>query len=122
MLWQGIDPVEAVRELGRAGAIFHVHAKDTYLDQANIRRNGVLDTKGYDRIIDRAWTFRSVGYGQPDSFWRALVSMLRMVGYDYVLSIEHEDPLASIDEGLAKAIATLQDVVLADPPAEMWWA
>ena len=46
-LWQGIDPLEAVRVLGRAGALFHVHAKDVYLDQANIRVNGVLDTKHY---------------------------------------------------------------------------
>jgi sugar phosphate isomerase/epimerase len=28
--WQGIDPIAAVRELGREGALFHVHAKDTH--------------------------------------------------------------------------------------------
>jgi sugar phosphate isomerase/epimerase len=122
MLWQGIDPVEAVRELGGAGAIFHVHAKDTYLDQGNIRRNGVLDTKDYTRFAERSWSFRSVGYGQGERFWRDFVSMLRMVGYDYVLSIEHEDGLASTQEGLTKAIETLRAVVLKEPAGEAWWA
>jgi sugar phosphate isomerase/epimerase len=122
LVWQGIDPIEAVRELGAAGALFHAHAKDTYLDRGNIARNGVLDTKHYGRFAERSWSFRSVGYGHDTKFWRDLVSMLRIAGYDYVLSIEHEDGLASPAEGLAKAVATLRDAVLTEPPAELWWA
>ena len=121
-VWQGIDPLAAVRALGRAGAIFHVHAKDVYLDRANIGLNGVLDTKPYGRFADRSWSFRSVGYGQDDKFWRDFVSALRIAGYDGVLSIEHEDGLVSVDEGLAKAVDVLQRVLLRDPPGEMWWA
>lgn len=121
-VWQGIDPLEAVRELGRAGAIFHVHAKDVYLDRANIRRNGVLDTKHYGRFDERSWSFRSVGYGQDEKFWRDFVSALRTVGYDGVLSIEHEDGLASVSEGIEKAIGVLRSVLLREAPAEMWWA
>ena len=37
------------KTIGRAGALAHVHAKDTALDAANIARNGVLDTKPYAR-------------------------------------------------------------------------
>ncbi|HEV7561990.1 MAG TPA: sugar phosphate isomerase/epimerase [Solirubrobacterales bacterium] len=122
LVWQGIEPVEAVRELGAAGAIVHAHAKDVYVDAVNVRRNGVLDTKPYDRVLDRAWTFRTVGYGHGEEFWRALVSTLRLVGYDGVLSIEHEDPLVSVDEGLEKAVALLRDVVLREPPGEIWWS
>jgi sugar phosphate isomerase/epimerase len=121
-VWQGIDPLAAVRVLGQAGAIFHAHAKDVYLDRANISVNGVLDTKSYSRFADRSWSFRSVGYGQDEKFWRDFVSALRVAGYDGVLSIEHEDGLASIDEGLAKAVDVLQRVLLRDQPAEMWWA
>jgi sugar phosphate isomerase/epimerase len=121
-VWQGIDPVEAVRVLGRAGAIFHVHAKDVYLDRTNIRVNGVLDTKHYSRFGDRSWLFRSVGYGQDEKFWRDFVSALRTAGYDGVLSIEHEDGLASVQEGLGKAVDVLQRVLLKEDPAEMWWA
>ena len=48
--------------------------------------------------------------------------MLRAVGYDYVISIEHEDALASVDEGLGKAAALLKRLIFAEPPVEMFWA
>ncbi len=87
-----------------------------------MRRNGVLDTKRYDQVLDRAWTFRTVGYGHGEELWRRLVSMLRAVGYDHVLSIEHEDVLASVDEGLERAVALLRGVLLREPAGEMWWS
>lgn len=120
LYWQGIDPVASIRAL--AGAIYHVHAKDTYVDAHNVAINGVLDTKSYAKLIERSWTFRTVGYGHDQLSWRRLVSALRLVGYDYVLSIEHEDPLASIDEGLAKAVSFLKEVLLTESPSAMWWA
>jgi sugar phosphate isomerase/epimerase len=120
LFWQGIDPVEAIKELGEA--IFHVHAKDTAIDAANVAVNGVLDTKGYDKLLERSWLFRTVGYGHGAKTWRDIVGVLRAVGYDYVMSIEHEDALASVDEGLSKAVRLLQDVLFAEKPAEMWWA
>jgi sugar phosphate isomerase/epimerase len=122
LLWQGIDPVEAIKKLGSEKAIFHVHAKDTYMDQANIRVNGVLDTKHYSNILDRSWVFRTVGYGQNEKMWRDIISALRAVGYDYVLSIEHEDMLASIDEGLSKAIDLLKKLLFKEELPNMWWA
>ncbi|MDQ3783335.1 MAG: sugar phosphate isomerase/epimerase [Actinomycetota bacterium] len=122
LFWQGIDPVESIKQLGRADSIFHVHAKDTYLDHANIRHNGVLDTKAYDRVLDRSWVFRTVGYGQGEKVWRDIFSALRSVDYDYVMSIEHEDSLLSIDEGLGKAISFLNSLMFREQPGEMWWA
>ncbi|MEH7336314.1 sugar phosphate isomerase/epimerase [Neobacillus drentensis] len=122
LVWQGIDPVQAIKKLGRENAIFHFHAKDTYLDRANISINGVLDTKHYSEILDRSWTFRSVGYGSDEKFWKDIVSTLRAVGYDYVISIEHEDMLASTDEGLSKAISLLKGAMFKEQLTEMWWA
>lgn len=121
LIWQGVDPVAAIRELGKEEAIFHFHAKDTHIDPYNTAINGVLDTKAYDRLPERSWLFRSVGYGNDYKYWKDIVSALRMVGYDYVLSIEHEDALASIDEGFAKAVAFLQEVVLSEPTPKAWW-
>jgi sugar phosphate isomerase/epimerase len=122
LFWQGADPVEAIRELGRAGALFHVHAKDTYLDAGNIARNGVLDTKDYGRFSERSWSFRTVGYGQGERMWRDILSALRTAGYDYVLSIEHEDGLLSIDEGVTKAVGLLSGIMFREPPlTEKWW-
>ncbi|MDR2687011.1 MAG: sugar phosphate isomerase/epimerase [Oscillospiraceae bacterium] len=120
LVWQGMDPVLAIRALG--DAIFHFHAKDIKVDAANTARNGVLDLKHYSDEINRSWVFRSVGYGQDAAYWKALISNLRMVGYDYAISIEHEDSLMSQNEGLSKAVALLKDVIIKEQPGEMWWA
>jgi sugar phosphate isomerase/epimerase len=122
LFWQGADPVEAIRALGREGGLFYVHAKDTHIDRANTARNGVLDTRHYGEVLERSWTFRTVGYGHGEQTWRAIISTLRAVGYDYVVSIEHEDPLASRDEGLAKAVSVLHSVLFTEPADEMFWA
>jgi sugar phosphate isomerase/epimerase len=119
LFWQGIDPIESIKAL--EGAIYHFHAKDTSLDQRNVAINGVLDTKPYNKLLQRSWTFRTVGYGHDLITWRSIISTLRLTGYDYVLSIEHEDPLASVEEGFEKAVAFLKDVLIYDQPATMWW-
>jgi sugar phosphate isomerase/epimerase len=119
LFWQGMDPLVCVRELGEA--IYHVHAKDTWLDAPNIARNGVLDTRPYTDETQRSWYFRTVGFGHGQSFWRALISELRLAGYDGAISIEHEDSLLSVTEGFSRAVAFLQDVVLRDPAAQAWW-
>jgi len=116
LFWQGADVVEVINRLGREGALFHVHAKDTYLNRANIRLNGVLDTKPGAagppaQVAGRAWIFRTIGYGQGEQRWREIVSALQANGYDGVVSIEHEDPLLSIEEGLAKAVELLERIV-----------
>src|SRR5918998_441157 len=82
LFWQGIDVVEAAKAIGRAGALAHVHAKDTALDAANVARDGVLDTKPYSRVLDRSWAFRTVGYGHGEDLWRRLLSTLSAVGYE----------------------------------------
>jgi sugar phosphate isomerase/epimerase len=122
LFWQGIDVVDAVREIARAGALVHVHAKDTALDAGNIRRNGVLDAKPYERILDRAWSFRTVGYGHGEDLWRRFLSTLSALGYEGAISIEHEDGLMSVDEGLAKAVRLLDQEILREKPASMYWA
>ena len=119
LIWQGMEPVAVIRALG--DAIFHVHAKDTRLDKYNIARTGVLDTKPYADEIHRSWIFRSVGYGNDALYWKDIVSNLRLVGYDHVLSIEHEDSLMSQNEGLTKAVNLLKDVLITEDTGAMWW-
>ena len=70
---------------------------------------------------ERAWLFRSVGWGHGEAEWKAIVSALRLAGYDGVFSIEHEDALLSIHEGLSSALAMLSRVVLQEPAVEPWW-
>lgn len=120
LFWNGVDPVAAIRKLG--DAIYHVHGKDCYVDELNIQVNGCNDNKPYDQILHRAWTFRSIGYGHGAQVWKDIVSALRLVGYDYVISIEHEDALMSTEEGLAKGVAMLKQANIFEQPGEMFWA
>ena len=119
MFWQGIDPIAAIRVLG--DAIFHVHAKDTQIYDRNLPVSGVLDTKPYTDERNRAWIFRTVGYGHGAEWWGEFISTLRMYGYDYVLSIEHEDSLLSPEEGLTKAVRFLDAIVIREQPSAAWW-
>lgn len=120
LFWNGVDPIAAIRALGNA--IHHVHGKDCYLDHHNIAVNGCNDHKPYEKIADRSWTFRTIGYGHDLKFWKDFVSTLRLVGYDYVISIEHEDAMMSVEEGVVKAVALLKSAVIKNPPGEMYWA
>lgn len=119
LIWQGIDPILAIKEL--KDAIFHFHAKDTKIDQYNTARNGVLDTKRYDNELERAWIFRTIGYGNNESYWRDIISNLRLIGYDYAISIEHEDSLMSNTEGLTKAVNFLKNILIYEKPTKAYW-
>ena len=119
LIWQGMDPSAALREL--AGAVYHFHAKDTLVDRTNTAKNGVLDTGSYGNIAARSWVFRTVGYGTDMKAWKDMISTLRLIGYDGAVSIEHEDGLMSPREGLEKAVAALRDILITEDTAAMWW-
>lgn len=119
LFWQGADPVEVIRALGPA--IFHFHAKDTRVEPSNTARNGVLDPKHFSEALNRSWNHCTVGYGHDTLVWKNIIRALRSVGYDGVISIEHEDPLMSIDEGLTKAISFLRGIIIFEESEGMWW-
>ena len=119
LFWLGIDVPAAIRRLG--SAIFTVHAKDCAIDRANTSVNGCLDGRPYRQTAQRSWNFRTVGWGHGLEVWRGITSALREVGYDSALSIEHEDPLASADEGLQSATAFLNQALLRKPAGKMHW-
>ncbi len=120
LFWQGMDPLVSLLKL--KGCMYHVHAKDCRIDTDNTKANGVLDTKSYGDEINRSWIFRTVGYGHSETFWRDFVSTLRLIGYDGVLSIEHEDSLMSSNEGFKKAVSFLKGIVLQEKAGGMYWA
>ncbi len=121
LFWQGMDLTFVIRNL--AGIIYHFHAKDCIIDPINAATTGVLDTKHYGDELHRSWIFRTCGFGHDFKVWKDIVSNLKLVGYDFVMSIEHEDSVTSTAEGLSKAVSFLKDVILADPkPGSMHWA
>ena len=121
LIWQGVDPVAGIKAL--EGAIYHFHAKDTKVNKYNVAKYGVLDTKRYQDEANRSWIFRSVGYGNGLDYWRDIISTLRLVGYDKVMSIEHEDSLMTPEEGLRHAVEFLKQSIIKDPkPGSISWA
>ena len=82
----------------------------------------MLDTKSLANTADRAWIFRTVGYGHGAEIWRDIVTALRTVNYDGPLSIEHEDALMSPREGLEKAVRFLREIIIEQPTSEAYWA
>lgn len=112
MMWMGGDPLAAIRRLG--GAIYHVHAKDTRIDRDNSAMGTLFETKTVDRADERAWNYVTLGFGHGESWWRDFVLLLRQVGYNDVLSIEHEDVSMSPLEGVRKTVAFLRDIIELD--------
>lgn len=122
LFWQGMDILEVIRVLGEKKAIHYFHAKDTQMIEHNVRENGVLDTRSFTDAAHRSWIFRTLGYGHSTDLWKQIISMLKIMGYDDSISIEHEDGLMSPKEGLEKAIAFLKECVITQDNTNMWWA
>ena len=99
----------------------HEKGWDTAIDAHKTRINGTLDAKSYGDLHNRSWVFRTCGYGHGEEFWKPFVSMLRMKGYDGVISIEHEDSLMSPQEGFEKAVQFLSSVLIREPAGEASW-
>lgn len=64
-------------------------------------------------------TLPSVGFGHNIQEWLDIMSALRTYAYDHVVSIEHEDPLMSVDEGFSRAVTNLKTVLIKDQPADI---
>jgi sugar phosphate isomerase/epimerase len=113
LMWMGADPLAAIRALGPA--IYHVHAKDTYVDPAIAGVNSPLETIVADNWRERAWNYVTLGYGHGDEWWAKFAAALKAAGYDDVLSIEHEDVMMSPVEGVEKSVALLQRILFNRP-------
>jgi len=98
LTWLGIDPIAALRSCPER--IVHAQAKDVEIDQSARNEVGV-----FGKVLrrtnpwDNGWyRYRIPGLGMID--WSGIVDALYQVGFDGVLSVEHEDPVWSGNEGL----------------------
>jgi sugar phosphate isomerase/epimerase len=108
----GVDPVAVVQKLGEEGAIFHMHGKDIVINRRNAAVNGLADLTPYDEIVKRSWSYADIGFGHDLGEWKAIVEMLQAVGYNHVISIEHESPFTSSRVGVARSAQALQQILL----------
>jgi sugar phosphate isomerase/epimerase len=107
--WMGADPLAAIGALGEA--IFHVHAKDTLLHTENAAINSLIDTTPMADLVQRSWSYVTLGHGHDALWWEAFCAELRIAGYDDVLSIEHEDVGQSPEEGVHESVEVLRAVL-----------
>ena len=111
LFWQGCDPVEVIHFLGKQGAIYHAHMKDTVFFPENLNKYGVLNFAFTTSDLDSASeTFRAVGYGHSANLWKSIIKAYMEVGYDGILSIENEDPILSGEVGVERAAYVLRNV------------
>ena len=112
LIWQRMDPVLVIREL--KGIIYHMHAKDVWIDEDEVRKNGLITTESYGNPTARPWNFRTVGYGHGMDFWKNVFAELRRNGYDNVASIEAECELFSTAYSAEKAVEFLKQCMFFD--------
>jgi sugar phosphate isomerase/epimerase len=118
--WMGIDPLLFVEQL--KGAIGYVHAKDAGIDARAAARDGLVPACRYDDWDARTWTYRAIGFGHPEPFWKDFFTALRRVGYDDVVSIEIEESFMTMDEALEKSVELVRRALPREPmPTDNWF-
>ncbi|MGI8959836.1 MAG: sugar phosphate isomerase/epimerase family protein [Bryobacteraceae bacterium] len=111
LFWQGCDAIDVIHFLGKQGAIYHAHMKDTAFNSINVRRYGVLNFASSKKDLpDASDSFRAVGYGHSADLWKDVIAAYADVGYDGMLSIENEDPILSGEDGVKRAAYVLKNV------------
>ncbi|HSN43111.1 MAG TPA: sugar phosphate isomerase/epimerase [Propionibacteriaceae bacterium] len=117
LTWIGIDPLTTIEPFAKF--IVHAQAKDLELFPAKRNQYGFFGIveKGGNPWEMGWWRFRVPGRGIVD--WDKVVDKLYEVGYDGVLSVEHEDPLwggtePKIEEGLRIAYKRLRPLISTD--------
>lgn len=109
LFWMGADPLIAAEALG--DAVYHVHAKDTFLNAPVQATTSLLENGSLMDIQKRSWSYITLGFGHGEEWWRQFCYRLKMGGYDGWLSIEHEDMMLNSLESLEKSVALLQSVM-----------
>ena len=107
LVWQFIDYVRVVRDFGPR--IFHVHAKDMEVDRDGLYEQGVMS-------LGVGWQVpRLPGLGEVR--WDRFIAALYQAGYDWVVSVEHEDrkfegSLELVKRGFVVARNTLRPLIV----------
>jgi sugar phosphate isomerase/epimerase len=108
----GVDAIAVIKKLGGEGCIYHMHGKDIFMNAGNVAVNGVVDLTPYEDIANRSWSYGDIGYGHDLGVWKEIVEELKAVGYDHVISIEHESPFTTARVGVAKSVQALNEILL----------
>lgn len=97
LIWQGVDPVEFIREF--PDRIYHVHIKDAIVTLNG--KSGILASHLNFGDARRGWDFRSPGRGGVN--FEEIIRALNDIGYDGPLSVEWEDARMDREHGAREA-------------------
>ena len=104
LLWQGVDPVEFIREF--PDRIYHVHVKDAIVTLNG--RSGILSSHLEFGDPHRGWDFRSPGRGGVN--FEEIIRALNQIGYTGPLSVEWEDSGMDREAGAKEACQFVQNL------------
>lgn len=100
--WLGIEYIQPIWDF--QDRIYHTHAKDTEILPAGQNYYGIYGRQLSSTEERSWWRYRLPGYGAVD--WIRYLDTLYQIGYDGILSVEHEDPVW--EETPEKALRGLQ--------------
>ena len=109
LMAMGADPIAAVRALG--DEIYYVHGKDARIEKGLAELDGLLDNHCVEDVADRTWNYVAVGCGHDLKWWKEFFSVLSMVGYKDVVSLEMEDLTMSVEAGVTTSIEALETTI-----------
>lgn len=112
LFWQGCDPVEVIRYLGKQGAIYHAHMKDTVIVKDETAKFGVLNfpEEPEEKATSGSVYFRAVGYGHGAHLWKEIIRAYIRTDFQGIMSIENEDPILPGEVGVERAFTVLKNV------------
>ena len=102
LLWQGVDPVEFIREF--PDRIYHCHIKDAIVTLNG--RSGILGSHLNFGDPRRGWDFRSPGRGGVN--FEEIIRALNQAKYEGPLSVEWEDVGMDREHGAREACEFVQ--------------
>jgi sugar phosphate isomerase/epimerase len=111
LFWQGCDPVEVIHFLGKQGAIYHAHMKDTVIFKDVAAKTGVLNFSADPaKFAQGSVIFRAVGYGHGAQLCKDVVKAYMDIDFQGIMSIENEDPILPGEVGVERAAFVLKNV------------
>ena len=113
MFFMGGDPLMIARKLCEEKAVYHVHAKDTRINE-DVKGLNAFELGPYNGpAVKRCWNYVAVGYGHDHLWWKTFFGILAAGDYHGPVSIEVEDPLMTNNlVAIRKSAAFLQETLL----------
>lgn len=107
LMYVGVGVEEFIDEL--KDRIYFVHLKDGEYSPHNFRKGGWL-MRGDNKRLDKSFRYRIPGWGSIN--WKSVMTELHLIGYDGVLSFEHEDDIFTIMDGVKKTYDFIKPLII----------